>query len=64
MSMDDYLLDQAETEIRLILETAEDEEDAFNDLMDSSINISPEEAEKRIEKYYHSTQQKDKRCMQ
>ena len=64
MSMDDYLLDQAETEIRLILETAEDEEDAFNDLMESSINISPEEAEKRIEKYYYSTQQKDKRCMQ
>ena len=58
MSINDYLLDQAETEIKLILETAESEKDALNDLMQSNINISPEEAEKRIEKHYYSTQKK------
>ena len=59
MSMDDYLIDQAETEIRLTLETAEDEEEAFRSLMESSINISPEDAEKRVEKYFFNSSDKD-----
>ena len=59
MSMDDYLLDQAESEIKLILETAEGEEDAFRSLIESSINISPEEAEKRVEKYFFNYSDKE-----
>jgi hypothetical protein len=59
MSMDDYLLDQVESEIKLILETSEGEEYAFRSLMESSINISPEEAEKRVEKYFFNSSDKD-----
>ena len=59
MSMDDYLLDQVESEIKLILETSEGEEYAFRSLMESSINISPEEAEKRVEKYFFNSSDKE-----
>ena len=53
MNMDDYLLDEAESEIRLILETSKSEEDAFSSLMESNLLISENEANKRIDKFFN-----------
>lgn len=51
MSEDDYLLDEAYREIDLIVNTAEDEEDALQSLLESPYPLSEEQASKLIQRF-------------
>ena len=56
MSEDDYLLDEAESEIKLILETSENEDEAFSSLTESNLLISENEANRRVEKFFSANE--------
>ena len=55
MSEDDYLLDEAYREIDLIVNTAEDEEDALISILESPYPFDEEQASKLIRRFKRTT---------
>lgn len=51
MSENDYLLDEAYREIDLIVNTAEDAEDALQSLLESPYPLSEEQAYKLVQRF-------------
>lgn len=61
MSEDDYLLDEVYREIELIVNTAEDEEDALMSLLEGPFLVNEEQAMKLIQRFKKYTYMNEER---